>query len=434
MRRQRIIGLLKSVLVLLLLVLLLLQFLTYWLMGTNIATASSDGILRTLYTRFHRGAAGYEIRVSGVSAVEPVQVALMTAQGGNGAQYNKAEISMSILALQSVTSSAFLNAESFSSLEEDVLLEMLTTDDSVILHYFYAAPLRAIASGLQTESSSDIEAVSVMLFVQEQCMVVRDREGMLFAADTQIDRQTFDEVKSEFRFLGCQIAGADYLVTPESLLFEEESIKFPVIGTTTIDPLGADSDASLERLLEAFSYTSRAGLYKEKNDSVYVYTDQYSTLRLTNEGQISFRASKEQSTIVAYEAGKGTQAKVLTAQISTAYAILETALGAIGSEAQPVLAGTSQEADGATRITFRQSYDGVPVMEPTEFASFVFYDDVLGAATVNLSLLSVREDMETVTVFPARQAAASASQQNQRMVIAYCGTQDAFTAQRYFAQ
>lgn len=431
--KQRIIEVLKSILVVLLLLFLALQFLTYWLMGTDAASFSSDSILRKVYTYFNRGALGYEVRVSGVSAVEPVQIALMTPDGGNGVQYNKADIGISIVTLQAVTSSAFLNAKTFTVLEEDVLLEKLTTDESIVLHYFHAAPLSAIASGLQATSRSEMEAVSIMLFVQDQLLVVRDKEGNLFVSNTKMDINAFEEVKKEFSgLLQCQIAGSDYLVIPETLLFDEESLKFPVIEAVAVDPLGADSDASLKMLLEAFSYTSRAG-YTEKNDSVYVFSDKFSTLRITNEGQVDFRASKEQSTIVAFEKGEVADSQVLTAQLSTTYAILETALHAVGSEAQPMFSRTSKDADGATRITFMQTYNGVPVMEQTEFASLVFYDNVLGAATVNLELLLASQDTSDVIVFPARPAAATAEQINQRMVIAYCGQPDAFTAQRVFA-
>lgn len=430
--KHRIIEVLKSILLILLLLLFLMQFAIYWIMGTNAASFSSNSIMRQVYSYFNRGALGYEVRVSGVSAVEPVQVALMTQDGGNGVQYNKADVGISIATMQAVTSSAFLSAKTFIAFEEEVLLEKLETEDSIILHYFYAVPLKAIASGLQTTSSSDMEAVSVMLFEQDQLLVVRDKEGNLFASNTQIEAEAFDAVKTEFSgLLQCQIAGADYNVIPETLLFDEESLKFHVIEVVTVDPLGADSDTSLKMLLEAFSYTSREG-YTEKNDSVYVFSDKFSTLRITNEGQVDFRASKAQSTIIAFEEGEVDESKALTAQISAAYTILEKALNAVGSETQPMFSGVSQDADGATRITFMQSYDGVPVMK--EFASFAFYDNVLGAATVNLELLLIREDASDITVFPGRQAAATAAQPNQRMVIAYCEQGDAFAAQRYFIQ
>lgn len=66
----------KNIALIVLAVLMAVLCAANWLAGVSAASLGSDNPLRRVYDRLFGGAAGYEIRSSGVSAASPAQLAL----------------------------------------------------------------------------------------------------------------------------------------------------------------------------------------------------------------------------------------------------------------------------------------------------------------------------------------------------------------------
>ena len=156
-----------------------------------------------------------------------------------------------------------------------------------------------------------------------------------------------------------------------------------MLKNEALDLFAAQSGTGLANLLGAFGFSAYTDFYSEQNDTVRVFVDDASTLRLAKTGLMQYATAGDQSTVTAFESGEVTGSAALDAQIDCARVILDTVLRAGETDTHASLYAVN-ETEHRTTLVFLQLYSGVPVLGSTDFAAFEFEGGVLRAATVNL--------------------------------------------------
>ena len=182
-------------------------------------------------------------------------------------------------------------------------------------------------------------------------------------------------------------------------------------------------------MLGAFGFSAYTDFYSEQNDTVRVFVDDASTLRLAKTGLMQYATAGDQSTVTAFESGEVTGSAALDAQIDCARVILDTVLRAGETDTHASLYAVN-ETEHRTTLVFLQLYSGVPVLGSTDFAAFEFEGGVLRAATVNLQRFAATG--ENRIVLPAKQAAASASAGERSMMAAYREENGVYAPSRFY--
>ena len=96
-----------------------------WLAGVSAASLDSDTLLRRAHDRLFGGAAGYEIRSSGVSAASPAQVARGAEGKLVGVQYNVTDMDTSLAAVRAIWTQA-LSGGALEETDEQTLADAPT--------------------------------------------------------------------------------------------------------------------------------------------------------------------------------------------------------------------------------------------------------------------------------------------------------------------
>ena len=421
----------KNVALVALVVLLAIQCVAIWLNGLNIAQLSADSMLRRVHDQLFGGAVGYELRASGVAAAEPAQIALRAEGEMRAVQYNPSEVDAGIQAVTDLFGSAFSAAGTFYESDEDALNAALAEGDCAVLRYHGAIPVGILAGWMGGSCSSDLSAQSVLLFRDTNQIFVRTDTGALQVASTRVEDGVFSRAVRQFHGVACTFSGTEYTVYPETLLFEREALSFDLIQSVPLHLFDPQGDSSLQTLLSAFGYTPYARSYPEQNGAVTVYVNDASTLRVAEDGTVEYSASVG-GTLTAYDKGEADGVEARGAQIDCARVVLDAALRAVGVETQATLYSVGEQ-DGMTRLVFYQSYGGVPVLDETDFASFVFDGGTLLSARVALRRFETVTPAQRRTVLPARQAAAGADGTRRALLVAYRqGDDGLYRPERFF--
>lgn len=421
----------KNILLIVLVVLMAVLCAANWLAGVSAASLDSDTLLRRVHDRLFGGAAGYEIRSSGVSAASPVQLALGVEGKLVGVQYSVTDMDASLAAVYDIWTQA-LSGDALTQTDEQTLAAALTAERTVLLRYHGAIPLSVVSGWMGGTLKNDNISVETLFYSADSGeLFVRTPEGALYVSRAEADRGAFDRALEDFHGMDCVYAGADTNVYPETLLFEGENLSLPLIRTETLDLFDAQGSTGLASLLGAFGFSAYTDFYSEQNDTVRVFVDDASTLRLAKTGLMEYTTTGEQSTVTAYESGEVTGAAALDAQIDCARTLLDTVLRAGETDTHASL--YAAEKDGSrTTLVFLQLYGGVPVLGSTDFATFTFENGLLRTATVNMQRFAATG--ESRTVLPAKQAAAGASAEERSMMVAYRTENGVYVPARFYVK
>ncbi|WP_370819412.1 hypothetical protein [Agathobaculum sp.] len=400
-----------------------------WLAGVSAASLGSDNPLRRVHDRLFGGATGYEIRSSGVSAASPAQLALGASGELVGVQYSTTDVDASLGAVRSIWTQA-LSGDALMETDEQTLAGELGAERKVLLRYHGALPLSVVSGWMGGTLADDRIKVETLFYSADSgTLFVRTPDGALYLSHAEADRGAFDRALEDFHGTDCAFAGADTNVYPETLLFEGENLTLPVLKNEALDLFAAQSGTGLANLLGAFGFSAYTDFYGEQNDTVRVFVDDASTLRLAKTGLMQYATTGDQSTVTAFESGEVTGSAALDAQIDCARVILDTVLRAGETDTHASLYAVS-ETEHRTTLVFLQLYSGVPVLGSTDFATFEFEGGVLRAATVNLQRFAATG--ENRIVLPAKQAAASASAGERSMMAAYREENGVYVPSRFY--
>ena len=406
----------KNISLIVLVVLMAVLCAANWLAGVSAASLDSDTLLRRAHDRLFGGAAGYEIRSSGVSAASPAQLALGAEGKLVGVQYNVTDMDTSLAAVRAIWTQA-LSGGALEETDEQTLADALIAERTVLLRYHGAIPFSVVSGWMGGTLKNDNISVETLFYSADSGeLFVRTPEGTLYRSHAEADRGTFDRALEDFHGLDCTFAGAGGNVYPETLLFANENLTLPLLKTEALDLFDAQGGTGLASLLGAFGLSAYTDFYSEQSDAVRVFVDDASTLRLAKTGRMQYTTTGDQSTVTAYESGEVTGAAAIDAQIDCARTLLDTVLRAAQTDTHASLYAVRKDGSRTT-LVFLQLYGGVPVLESTDFASFTFEGGVLRAATVNLQRFAATG--ESRTLLPAEQAAAAASPDERSMMAAY---------------
>ena len=344
-------------------------------------------------------------------------------------QYSTTDVDASLGAVRSIWTQA-LSGDALMETDEQTLAGELGAERKVLLRYHGALPLSVVSGWMGGTLADDRIKVETLFYSADSgTLFVRTPDGALYLSHAEADRGAFDRALEDFHGTDCAFAGADTNVYPETLLFEGENLTLPVLKNEALDLFAAQSGTGLANLLGAFGFSAYTDFYSEQNDTVRVFVDDASTLRLAKTGLMQYATAGDQSTVTAFESGEVTGSAALDAQIDCARVILDTVLRAGETDTHASLYAVN-ETEHRTTLVFLQLYSGVPVLGSTDFAAFEFEGGVLRAATVNLQRFAATG--ENRIVLPAKQAAASASAGERSMMAAYREENGVYAPSRFY--
>ena len=219
----------KNIALIVLAVLMAVLCAANWLAGVSAASLGSDNPLRRVHDRLFGGAAGYEIRSSGVSAASPAQLALGASGELVGVQYSTTDVDASLGAVRSIWTQA-LSGDALMETDEQTLAGELGAERKVLLRYHGALPLSVVSGWMGGTLADDRIKVETLFYSADSgTLFVRTPDGALYLSHAEADRGAFDRALEDFHGTDCAFAGANTNVYPETLLFEGENLTLPVL-------------------------------------------------------------------------------------------------------------------------------------------------------------------------------------------------------------
>ncbi len=196
--------------------------------------------------------------------------------------------------------------------------------------------------------------------------------------------------------------------------------------------LEGQGGSDLTALLEAFSYDPYVRTYQEDQGKTRVFVENYSTLHVSANGEVSFRTSAMEGALEAYSAAEVEKEDVLRLQTDFAYQLLRRVQGSMSDTSKAMLFDVAEGESGVRVLSFLQVAGGIPVqVGEMPFAWFEFREGRMIGAEFHLR--AFESAGEQTPLLPSRQAAAAAPAEGLRPMIAYTRAADGkFTAQRYY--
>ncbi len=421
-------NLAKNILLVALAVLLAALVILNWIYGLNFQQLPADNLLRRVYDQLQGGAAGYELKSSGIAAAEPSQIALSDGGQLYGVQYSLTEIDAGLKAMKDIWPKVFSGAE-FKEADEAELVSALGSGGCAMLRYHGSAPLSVIANWLGGSCGESLSVGTLIYSENRNRLFARAQDGSLYSSPARAGKDIMESACRDFRGLPCKFAGSAYAVYPETLLFDNENLLFPALSAVSPKLLNPQSGAGLETLLSAFGYTPYSRTYSEQGGQVRVFVNDRSTLRVYDSGLVQYASSGEGGSVKAYDEGEASGTDALAAQLDCARLILDAALRAGETDTHASLYAVRQDGR-RTRLVFLQMYGGVPVLGDEDFASFQFSGGALVSAEIRLQ--HFRAMPMQYAVMPARQAAAGADGQMRELIAAYRGQDGRYIPGRFY--
>lgn len=389
-----------------------------WGTGLNQYDIPSDSPFSQLYALLNMGNNGYVQRAGNTPAAYPSGIAMTAADGQpRGGFYNETVESGLYETVRPLWAAALTGVRGFTSAASDALRAALSGEDTICLSYDGGLPLRLLAGWMGADTSHMTErSVISLVLTRSGTLFIRDgSDGQIYRADgqLQVDDSTWKKVSANAVTVApaCAYAGAldqtiygtlfpETLVPQGAAAYDVLQARVPTFG----DPSGSDS---LQTLLKAFGYDPYVVSYPENDGTTQVFVENYSSLRVSQDGVVDFKANSLNGGLPVYQDGESEHSDTLAAQIDYAYEVLSAALSAIGSTVPSELQSVRYDDSAhAWTLDFEQKFGGVPVRrQDMPLARFTFQEDTLVSA--KLSLRDYTSTGEKLYVLPVRQAAAA---------------------------
>lgn len=384
--------------------------------------------LEWLQSRLPMGDGGYVQRAGETPAASPVRIAMTTEDGQMiGAAYQEAQTSALLEPVRPLWADAIVQAGAFVQADEQSLKTALE-GDTMLLEYAGRIPISLLAGWFGGETKEGMEpCAGTLVLTADGALFVRDpKDGVIYLAQTTVDAAQWASVRTSVAASPCSYAaqqpGAHFeKLYPETLLMQD-SAAYEIHTARAPDFWATDTEESLQRLLEAFQYDVNLQSFSEEEGDTQVFVDSYSSLRVSTDGTVRFKATSVSNGIRAYQAGEAEGVNAVAAQVDRAQKLLVSALRAVGSKTQPTLLSMSADAQtGNTTLVFSQTLGGVPIID-SELARLEFSGSMLTSAELHLSVFEPTG--ESLYVLPAAQVAAASAAGRKSYVVAYQSAQD----------
>ncbi|MGE4548004.1 MAG: hypothetical protein AB7C89_00465 [Intestinibacillus sp.] len=417
----------NAALVVLTLLLAVLISLT-WSTGLSRDDIPLDSPFARLYALLPFADSGYVQRAGDTPAAYPSGIAMTAADGLRGAFYNEAAEGGLYDMVRPLWAAALVEARGFESAAVDDLRAALSGEDTLLLSYNGSLPLSLLAGWMGADGSRVAEYdVNALVLTRSGMLFVRDgSNGRLYRTQERmpVNEAVWEKTAEGVSAPLCAYAGtleqSDYgSLLPETLVpsapaaYDILQTRIPAFG----DPSSGDS---LQTLLGAFGYDPYVQSYTENDGTTQVFVENFSSLRVSREGVVNFKANSLNGALPVYQEGEAGRAEAIAAQIDYAHEVLSAALGAIGSVIPAELQSIQYDSEaGICNLEFAQAAGGVMIRrQDAPLARFTFQGGVLVAA--ELSLRDYTPTGEKLFVLPVRQAAAALRQDGRRQyLVAY---------------
>lgn len=398
-----------------------------WGTGLGRDNIPAGTLLSDLYALLPVGDGGYVQRSGETPAAYPCSIAMTVGGRLQGAAYHEMVEGTLYETVKPLWKEAMAAARNFEPADEAAFAEALR-GKTLYLSYHTSLPLSLLAGWLGTEPArvDDRKVISLVL-TGDGALYVRDSaDGAVYRAGARarLEQGMWDKAAAGMTAPVCAYAGtldpAFYgALLPETLV-PEGAAAYDVLETRVPafgDPASGDS---LQSLLKAFSYEPYVQSYLENDGETQVFIENYSALRVSQDGTVRFKANSLTGGLAAYQEGESGPA-ALAAQIDYAHTLLNASLSAIGATVQAELQSAQYDREaGAWSLKFTQTVGGIPVRrtDGSAFAHFTYQDGVMIAAEIKLR--DYVPTGEKLYVLPVRQAAAALTgAHTQQYILAY---------------
>ena len=405
-----------------------------WLSGLNLESIPEGTLLHRVYQRITYGVSGFELRTGSDAAAEPTRIAVSTADGLVGAQYQTASVSMLYTVLREPMGAAIDCAGAFAACTEEDFTQALAGE---VLYFGYEGqlPLTLLSGWMGSGRSEELQKTDLLLLTGKGKLFIHGENGYQWA-ETKGSPDAWAHLMQELAAGACSFAAQEgekfAQVRPDTLLFEQESESAERLTMRVPGFLEGQGGSDLTALLEAFSYDPYVRTYQEDQGKTRVFVENYSTLHVSVDGEVSFHTSAMEGALEAYSAAEVEKKDVLRLQTDFAYQLLRQVQGSMSDTSKAMLFDVTEGESGVRVLSFLQTAGGIPVqVGETPFAWFEFREGRMIGAELHLRVFESAGEQSPL--LPSRQAAAAAPAEGLRPMLAYTRAADGkFTAQRYY--
>ncbi|MBS7224227.1 MAG: hypothetical protein KH050_02620 [Clostridiaceae bacterium] len=405
-----------------------------WLSGLNLESIPEGTLLHRVYQRITYGVSGFELRTGSDAAAEPTRIAVSTADGLVGAQYQTASVSMLYTVLREPMGAAIDCAGAFAACTEEDFTQALAGE---VLYFGYEGqlPLTLLSGWMGSGRSEELQKTDLLLLTGKGKLFIHGENGYQWA-ETKGSPDAWAHLMQELSAGACSFAAQEgekfAQIRPDTLLFEQESESAERLTMRVPGFLEGQGGSDLTALLEAFSYDPYVRTYQEDQGKTRVFVENYSTLHVSADGEVSFHTSAMEGALEAYSAAEVEKEDVLRLQTDFAYRLLRQVQGSMSDTSKAMLFDVTEGESGVRVLSFLQTAGGIPVqVGETPFAWFEFREGRMIGAELHLRVFESAGEQSPL--LPSRQAAAAAPAEGLRPMLAYTRAADGkFTAQRYY--
>ena len=358
-----------------------------WLSGLNLESIPEGTLLHRVYQRITYGVSGFELRTGSDAAAEPTRIAVSTADGLVGAQYQTASVSMLYTVLREPMGAAIDCAGAFAACTEEDFAQALAGE---VLYFGYEGqlPLTLLSGWMGSGRSEELQKTDLLLLTGKGKLFIHGENGYQWA-ETKGSPDAWAHLMQELAAGACSFAAQEgekfAQVRPDTLLFEQESESAERLTMRVPGFLEGQGGSDLTALLEAFSYDPYVRTYQEDQGKTRVFVENYSTLHVSVDGEVSFHTSAMEGALEAYSAAEVEKKDVLRLQTDFAYQLLRQVQGSMSDTSKAMLFDVTEGESGVRVLSFLQTAGGIPVqVGETPFAWFEFREGRMIGAELHL--------------------------------------------------
>lgn len=433
-KQQKLKNALKNLVLLVLFAgMIALTFVT-WMADLNMDNVPSDSFIARIYQRFTYGVSGFEIRTGADPAAQPTRVAVSIDGELVGAQYQAAAVSTLYTSLADSMGQALENCRSFQSSSEETFRKALQGE---VLYFGYEGylPVSLLAGWMEGKSEQELQT-DALLLTAEGKLYLHLEDGYR-VAETQADPAQWEKAMENYSASACRFAAADERfagVRPDTLLPQDDDVRAEQLAVQAPNLLDPQGGSNWDMLFDAFEYDPHVRSYQEDKGNTQVYAENYSTLHISVDGTILFRATAMEGGLEVYNTAETAREDTLRLRVDFADMLLKNVQGSVSDNSQTELYDITQAEDEVYVLTFVQLVGGIPVQtdEEAPFARFTFRENKLMSAEIRLRLYQTTGVQSPV--LSSELAAVASPSAQARLAIVYQIQDGQATARRCYVR
>lgn len=398
-KRQRVVETLKTLLI------VALTCSALWLMGESQMLRMS-GLVGA--SRHREGTtASSEVQTR---AVRPMHMAVINQGGCFAVQYNSQELDVVFDRMAPLLNEALSGSDMPRPMTREDWEEALVTAPGVYFDFQGGIPLQALSAWLSGQENAGLTA-----HVRHLLLVADGEEGVELAFR--------DELSGQYLVCPARLVNLSHLqsavdqVTPNGAIFACQAANYRQLAPHTIisaqtprlreyaasNPLPADEDDRLDRLLEALSFPLGITTVYETPEGRRARSGN-DTLSISNDGLVTYYSTREEE---RYPVSGKEGDSALFAAVDGATRLMRSALDLWRGEASIYLEQVEEVARDSWRLEFCYALDDTPVQVGQRgYAATVLVEE--GYITeFELQLRTYAALEQTALILPQEQAAAA---------------------------